>query len=361
MVDPRYDLARITLSVLFLAILIGASLWILRPFLPAVVWAATLVIATWPVMRRVQDRLWHSRGLAVAVMTVVLLLVFVVPLWLAVSTIVTNSGQILQWGEALTSAGLPPPPAWLGSLPLVGPPAVNVWEQVGDVGLHDLLLKIRPYIGSASRWFIAAVGGFGAILVQFLLTVAVAAIMYAKGEQAAAATLRFGTRLAGARGEQSVRLAGQAIRGVALAVVATALVQTAIGGVGLLLAGVPFASILCALMFMLCIAQLGPALVLIPAVVYMFATGGDLAWSIVLLVCSLVAMTIDNVLRPLLIRRGADLPILLILAGVIGGLLGFGLIGLFLGPTILAVSYRLLEAWVNEAGAGEGGATAAPP
>src|SRR4030095_16360400 len=118
--DVRYALARITLGVLFIAALIAASLWILRPFLPAVIWAATLVIATRPVMGRVQGWLWNSRALAVTVMTLALLLVFVVPFWLAIATIVQNSGQIIGWTESIASTGLPPPPSWLADLPLVG-------------------------------------------------------------------------------------------------------------------------------------------------------------------------------------------------------------------------------------------------
>jgi predicted PurR-regulated permease PerM len=347
MADLRYDLARITLSVLFIAALIGASLWILRPFLPAVVWAATLVIATWPIMRRVQEWLWNSRALAVTIMTLALLLVFVVPFWLAIGTIVQNSGQIVGWAESVASLGVPPPPLWLGDLPLVGARAARAWQDIADIGVRELLQKARPYAGTMTQWFVSAVGGFGVVLVQFLLTVAVSAIIYARGERAAASVIRFGIRLAGERGEQSVRLAAQAIRGVALGVVVTALIQSAIGGFGLVIAGVPFASVLCALMFMLCIAQIGPALVLLPAVIWMFASD-DLGWAIFFLVCSVLAISIDNVIRPILIRRGANLPLLLILAGVIGGLMAFGLIGIFLGPTILAVGYTLLGAWIDE-------------
>jgi len=348
MTERRYDLARITLGILFIAGLIGASLWILRPFLPAVIWAATLVIATWPLMRRVQDALWRSRALAVTVMTLALLLVLVVPFWLAIGTIARNAGQILSWAEALATADLPPPPDWLGDLPLIGPGAVRFWQEVADTGVHELLQQARPYAGTLTQWFIAAVGGFGVILIQFLLTVAVSAIMYAKGESAAAVAIRFSARLAGERGEQSARLAAQAIRGVALGVVVTALIQSAIGGIGLAVAGVPFASVLCALMFMLCIAQIGPAPVLLPAVIWMFVAA-DTGWAVFLLVFSVIASTIDNVVRPILIRRGADLPLLLILAGVIGGLVAFGPIGLFLGPTILAVGYKLLGAWIDDA------------
>jgi predicted PurR-regulated permease PerM len=208
-----------------------------------------------------------------------------------------------------------------------------------------------PYAGSITQWFVSAVGSFGMVLVQFLLTVAVAAIMYAKGERATATVIRFGVRLAGARGEQAVLLAGQAIRGVALGVVVTALVQSAVGGLGLAVAGVPFASVLSAVMFMLCIAQIGPAPVLLPAVVWMFA-GNDPGWAVFLLICTILAVGMDNILRPVLIRKGADLPLLLILAGVIGGLIAFGLIGIFLGPVILAVGYTLLDAWIAEGDAG---------
>ena len=134
---------------------------------------------------------------------------------------------------------------------------------------------------------------------------------------------------------------------MALGVVVTALVQAAVSGVGLLLAGVPFAPTLAAITFIFCIAQIGPAPVMIPVVIWMF-TGPSAFWASILLLFTVIAMTLDNVLRPILIRKDADLPLLLILAGVIGGLLAFGLIGLFIGPTILAVAYTLLQEWIAE-------------
>jgi predicted PurR-regulated permease PerM len=344
----RHDIARVTLAVLFIAALIAGSLWILYPFLAAVIWAATLVIATWQLMLRMQGLLWNSRALAVAVMTLTLLLVFIVPSWLAIGTIVQDADKIVGWAQSIASMSLPPPPVWLGDLPVVGPKLVDVWHAFQESGVRKLLEEAVPYAGAITQWFIAAVGSFGVLLLQLLLTVALAAIMYAKGERAAATMIRFGIRLAGERGEQSVRLAAQAIRGVALGVVVTAFVQSAIGGIGLILAGVPFASVLCAVMFMFCIAQIGPAPVLVPAVIWMFMRG-DPAWATFLLVCSVVAIGVDNILRPILIRRGADLPLLLILAGVIGGLMAFGLIGIFVGPTVLAVGYKLLGAWIAEA------------
>jgi predicted PurR-regulated permease PerM len=193
----------------------------------------------------------------------------------------------------------------------------------------------------------SAAGSVGGMFLQFLLTTIIAALMYAGGERAAAQLMLFGRRLAGDRGEKAVYLAGQAIRSVALGVVVTAVAQSIIGGIGLVLAGLPFAALLTALMFVLCLVQLGPGLVLVPAVVWLYYSN-DVIWGSVLLVFAVVAMVIDQFIRPILIRRGADLPLVLILAGVIGGLIAFGILGIFIGPTVLAVAYTLLNAWMAE-------------
>ena len=347
---PRQDLARSTLAVLFIGGLIVASFLVLQPFLPAIIWAATLVIATWPLMLRVQRFAGNRRGVAVLVMTLALLLVLIVPIWLAVSTIVDNADDIAGLMRRLLSMQMPPAPHWLAHVPLVGARAAHGWEQFTSGGLQGLATKLTPYAGQVTQWFASAAGGLGAMFVQFLLTVGIAASLYAGGERAAAGALRFGRRLGGERGEAAVRLAGGAIRGVALGVVVTAVAQSVLGGIGLAVVGVPFAPVLTAMMFMLCLAQIGPGLVLVPSVVWMYYDG-DTLWATVLLGFAGIAMTMDNFLRPWLISKGADLPMLLILAGVIGGLLATGLLGIFLGPVVLAVGYTLLNAWMAE---GEG-------
>lgn len=347
MTAAPHDLARTTFAVLFIGATLTACFWILGPFLPSIVWAATLVIASFPIMKHVQSALWHKRPLAVAVMTAVILLVFIVPFWLAIGTIVQHTGQIVGFVRGLESFRMPSAPDWLVALPFVGEKANELWESAADMGLRDLGPQLVPYAGRLTNWFVAEVGSLGLVFVQFLLTVVLAGIMYTSGEQAAAVVLRFGRRLAGAQGEQAVILAGQAIRGVALAVVVTAVAQCLIAGIALAIAGVPFASILTAVMFMLCVAQIGPTPVLIPVVIWMYASGQG-AWATFLVVATIVVISLDNLLRPVLIKKGADLPILLILAGVIGGLLAFGLVGLFLGPAVLAVSYTLLQTWMAE-------------
>jgi predicted PurR-regulated permease PerM len=232
-------------------------------------------------------------------------------------------------------------------VPLVGARASEAWAKLTAAGIPELALKLDPYAGAVAQWFVSAAGSLGGMFIHFLLTTAIAAVMYARGEQGAATAIRFGRRLGGDRGEMAVRLAGQAIRGVALGVVVTAVAQSALGGIGLLVVGMPFAAMLTALMFILCLMQIGPGLVLGPAVFWMYYSG-DTIWATVLLAFTVVAATMDGFLRPFLIRKGADLPLLLIFAGVIGGLVAFGILGIFVGPTLLATAYTLLQAWMAE-------------
>ena len=348
MTDIRRDLARNTLAILCILGLIGLSLWVLRPFLAASVWAAMLVVATWPLFRGLEERLGGRRGVAVALMSLAMLLLLVLPLWLAIATMLDHADQLAAAGKSVAAHGLPPPPAWVGALPLVGERIATAWSQLAAGGTAGVFAKAMPYATDAGKWLLAQVGGLGGMLIQFLLVVTISAIFYSGGESGARMARRFGRRLAGERGENSIILAGQAIRGVALGVGVTAIVQTALGGIGLAVAGVPLASLLSALMLMLCIAQIGPMLVLLPAAGWLFWTEAT-GWASFLLVWSLVVGSLDNFLRPMLIKRGADLPLLLIFAGVIGGMLGFGLIGIFVGPVVLAVTYTLMLAWIEDA------------
>jgi predicted PurR-regulated permease PerM len=347
MPENQRDLTRTVLSVLSIGGLIGFSFWILRPFLGSIIWATTIVVSTWSVMLAVQARLWGKRKLAVAVMTLALLSLLIVPFSLAIGMILMNVDAIESWAGSLRTFKVPPPPAFLESLPLVGGTVSQAWGKLATTGVEGLVSMASPYIGSVIQWFVAQIGSFGVVFVQFLLTVVVSAILYARGEYAAGWVRRFTRRLAGPRGEGVVVLAGRAIRGVAMGVVVTALLQSVAGGISLAIAGVPFAAVLTAVMFLLAVAQIGPLLVLAPAVVWLY-WGGSTGWGTFLLVCTIVVGTMDNFIRPVLIRKGADLPLLLIFSGVIGGLVSFGLIGIFVGPVVLAVAYTLLENWMTD-------------
>lgn len=341
-----HDLTQTTLAVVFIAGLMLATFWVLKPFLSALIWAAMIVVATWPLMLKAQAALWGKRALAVTVMSLSILLMLVVPLSLAIATIVENADKIVGWAKWLAESRVPPPPDWVATLPVVGSKLQSFWLSYMASGLEDIAPKLIPHAEGITKWFAAQAGDLSLLFMQFLLIVLLAAVLYATGDGMAAWVKRFGLRLGGERGEGAVVLVGQAIRGVALGVVLTALLQSVIGGIGLAIAGIPMAALLTALIFLLCIAQIGAGLVMFAAVAWLFWSG-EMGWGVFLLVWSIVVTTMDNFIRPFLIKQGADLPIMLIFAGVIGGLLGFGLVGIFVGPVVLAVSYTLLDAWVK--------------
>ncbi len=346
---PQRDIVRTILAARLIGILIIATLWVLRPFLPALIWATMVVVATWPIMLQIQKRLWGKRGLAVTVMTGTFLLLFVIPFGLAVVAIVSRADEIVGWSKSLASFTMPLPPDWLERLPVVGTKLIAAWQKISAIQTEELTGRLSPYVGDLVRWFVSQVGGGAVMFVQFLLTIAIAAVLYSTGEKAAVGVNRFARRMAGERGEEAAALAARAIRAVALGVIVTALIQSVLAGIGLSIAGIPYAPFLTALVFMLVVAQLGPAPVMIPAVIWLYWKGSP-GWGTVLLIWAIVVGVLDNFLRPILIKRGADLSLLIVFVGVIGGLMAFGVIGIFIGPAVLGVSYTLLSVWVNDPG-----------
>jgi predicted PurR-regulated permease PerM len=330
----------------------------MKPFLTPLLWATMIVVATWPGLVRLQGWLRGSRRFAVVVMTMILLMALILPLFYAVWTIATSVHTIVDWAGKLETLTVPPPPTWVASLPLVGAKIASTWESITNSSFDVMVSYVTPYLPKLAEWFLSQAGSAGLLIFQFLLTVIICAILYTYGETASAGVRRFAFRLAGGEGERVAILAAKAIRGVALGVVVTALIQSLLAGMGLLVVGLPAVELLTAVIFMLCLAQLSPLVVLIPAVVWLYWSGQDVGATALLLWAIPVGM-IDNFVRPLLIRRGADLPLLLVFAGVIGGLLSLGIAGIFIGPTVLAVTFTLLKSWVDAGDRGNGQKTQA--
>ncbi len=345
-----WDLPQIVFALLFISLTIVACFWVVQPFILGFSWASMVVIATWPLMIKIQGLLWGRRGLAVLVMTLLLILVFIIPVAVLINSLIENITPLLAW---LGSGHLQMPDLhWMRSIPLVGRKLYSAYHNLLAGGGSALITQIQPYIGRTTGFFFAQAGHFGRFMMHLGLMLLFAVLLFWRGEQVGHGIRHFAFRLASRRGDAAVLLAGQAIRAVALGVVVTALVQGVLGGIGLAISGIPYATILTVLMILSCLVQLGPLIVLVPAIIWLYWSG-DTTWGTVLLVWSCVVGTLDNVLRPMLIRMGADLPMILILSGVIGGLIAFGMIGLFIGPVVLAVSYRLVSVWVHEAPAPE--------
>ncbi|ANN67316.1 AI-2E family transporter YdiK [Bordetella bronchialis] len=342
----RTDIARIFFLIVVLSALLAGSLYIVRPFVPGFIWAGTIVVATWPLLLGLQRHLGNRRWLAVLVMMAGLVVVMALPLYHTITTLADRANDIIGAIRKLPTYALLPPPAWVHDIPLIGYRTATEWQKLSDAGPGGLLARIEPYLTTGARWALGHATVLGAFMIHMLVTLVFSGILYAHGEAAAGFVTRLSVRLAGPSGAVAIRLAGQAVRAVALGIVLTAVVQAALGGAGLWLAGVPAAGILTAIMLLLCVAQIGPLLPMAVGVIWLYRLDANIAATLLLL-WSIFIGTMDNVLRPLLISRGVRLPLLLILCGVVGGLLAFGPVGLFIGPVILAVTQVMLRTWVD--------------
>ena len=340
------DITRTLLSVVVIGALLIGSIWTLLPFLSALIWAATIVIATWPLLLWVQRLTGGRRSLAAATMTFLVLLAVIAPVVVAINTLFETFQSSPAVITDFLAHGLPPPPEWIAKVPWFGESLSENWQSASAGGPDGLKAIVQPYARSVASVAIGATGGIGRTVVLLLLTVILVALLYSGGDTAARGARAFAHRLGGDTGDRAIVLAGQAIRSVALGVVLTALVQSILAGIGLWVCGIPHAAVLTAFAFVLGIAQIGPFPILVASIVWLYWTGSS-GWAIVLLVWAVPVISLDNVLRPILIRRGVELPILLIMAGVIGGLISFGVVGLFIGPVVLAVTYTLTREWVN--------------
>jgi predicted PurR-regulated permease PerM len=343
----KRDLTQITISVVLILLMAVGSIWVFMPFMAALIWASIIVISTYNFMLKLQKLLWNKKGLAVTVMVMIILMVILVPIIIVVGTIATNMSEISGWFGSLSELKLQSAPDWMTGIPVVGSQLANGWNQLASLNNDEIMKRVVPFLDDVVKWFVAKAGGFGLFMIHFLITVIICGILYSKGEVAVKGIRKFAIRLAGERGDAIVTLAGQAVKAVTMGVVITALIQSILGGVALWVCGVPRPGLLTAIMFILGLTQIGALPVLLPAVIWKFASG-DPVWGTVLLILAIIVGASDNFIRPFLIKRGADLPILLIFAGVIGGLIAFGIVGLFIGPVILAVTYTLLKAWINE-------------
>lgn len=340
------DLPKLIFGFAAIILMIVACFWVLSPFILGFVWAGMMVIATWPLLLKLEAKLWNKRWVAALTMVILILLLFVIPLGILIGSVIQNSAPLIDLAKSPNSLRLPDL-EWLSSIPFVGEKMYYTWHSLIASGGNAMLAKVQPYFGQAAGWFVAQAINAGRFVFHLMLMLLFSGLLYLKGESVMLGVRHFAIRLAGINGDAAVILAAQSIRAVALGVVLTALIQAIVGGVGLALSGIPYAAILTVLLFICCVAQLGPLLIMVPSVIWLFWSG-DTTWAIILAVWAAIVATMDGVLRPWLIKMGADLPMVLILIGVIGGILSLGMIGLFIGPVVLAVSYSLLKAWMND-------------
>lgn len=352
MADMTVQLSIVSRATIDTVLRVGAVLLLLvwcfvlvRPFIAVVVWGIIIAVAVHPMFLRLRSLMGGRGGWTAALLTVATLLVLAIPLTVILRAVIANVSAL----AAILTQGhldLPEPPLWLPGLPLIGQSADRLW-RLAMINLGGAMSEVAPQLRVLSAWLLSLVAGTSLGILSILASIIVAGLLLAHDSSGAMGAKAVASRLAGARGPALVALSEATVRNVTKGVLGTALIQSTMAGVGLALADVPGAGLLTLLCFLLCIVQIGPGLVLLPAVIYVMSHA-DALIGILFLVWSLLTGLLDTVLRPYLIGRGSTVPMAVILLGVLGGLLVHGLVGVFIGPVVLALAYELIRAWLDE-------------
>lgn len=332
------------LGGIVLLLLLAGCLLVLRPFVSALLWAVVLCVSSWPLYRRVLRTLRNRRTLASLVMTLGMVLVFLLPFVLIGVTLADSVTELTTAAKRWFAEGPPAPPDWLAKVPLVGHSVTEYWRSVADDGAK-LWADAQRFVEPVSAWLLKAGITLGGGLMELGLSIFIAFFLFRDGESLAERLRTAVDRIAGDRGKHLLVIAGNTVRGVVYGILGTALVQAVMAGLGFVIAGVPGVGLLALLTFFSSVVPVvGTALTWLPASIWLFHQGAT-GWGIFMLVWGIAVANVDNFVKPWLISQGSNMPFLLIFCGVIGGALTFGFIGVFLGPTLLAVGYRLVEEW----------------
>jgi predicted PurR-regulated permease PerM len=330
--------------IALLLLLIGCLL-VLRPFVSALLWAAILCFAIWPLYQRLLKVLLGRRTWAALLMALGMILVILLPFLVVGVTLADNVKEFTSAARTWIDAGPPAPPAWLAKLPIVGRQAAEFWQSLAtdNAKLGETTKRLLELV---SGWLLIASLAITRGLLQLALSIFIAFFLFRDGLAVATRLTAGVERIGGERGKHLLEVAGKTVRGVVYGILGTALVQALMAGIGFVIAGVPGAALLALLTFFLSVVPVGPPLVWLPAAIWLFYQGST-GWGIFMLVWGVGVSSVDNVVKPWLISQGSDMPFILIFFGVLGGALAFGFIGVFIGPTLLAVGYRLVEGWAS--------------
>ncbi len=333
-----------SIKIAVVAVLVVLCYSVVSPFIGLMAWGIIIAVAAYPTYLKIEKRLNGRRGLSATIMTILMLLVVIVPVWLLAGTFISGISELagkLQEGTLV----IPPPPASVESWPLVGKKVAALWASAA-ANLDTTLMDHSAEIKAAGGWLLSGAAKMGLVVILLFASMIVGGVFLAYAEPSRRLAFRIARRLAGEKGEELVLGAGTTIRSVFRGILGVAFIQSVLAGVGLLVAGIPGAGLLAFICLLLSIVQIGPLPILLPAIIYMWFTADTLP-ALAFTVWALLVGVSDNILKPLLLGRGADAPMLVVLIGAIGGFIALGVIGLFVGAVILTLGHRLFMAWLS--------------
>jgi predicted PurR-regulated permease PerM len=333
-------------------LLVGALGWacleVVSPFILPFVWGMIMVLSTWPFYLRVVDWLGGSRALAATALTVLMLLVFVAPVIMAFQAAAERLPDLEKLASRIAEIRTDEPPEWVDDLPLVGEKLDAQWRS-GTVKTFLEPQKVRPALAAVAGWLLKHGANLAMTGFYVILAVAMAGLLYVSGGRAAGVAERIALRVGGPAAHAALSVAANTVRGVSLGVIGTALIQALLSGIGFAIAQVPGAPLLGLACFLAAVMQIGTGVIWIPTALWLAHIDQN-GWAIFTAVWGVAINLMDNFVKPYLIGKSSPLPFLLIIIGVIGGLLAWGFVGIFLGTTLLAVGYTIFLTWLDHEG-----------
>lgn len=347
-IDPeRLNTTVIGLAIrlAFLGIILFLSLSIIRPFFETVAWSIVWAVAIYPVFDLVARWLGERRRLAAALITIVLLVIVFGPVtWLGLDLV--EVPRIIRARLGSGTLAVPPPVETVKNWPVIGEPLFQFWD-LASTNLSAALVKMAPHLKPLGSTLLGVAGSVGTAILQFFASVIIAGFLLSPGPTLVEAVATFLHRRVSKRGSEFIQLAGATIRNVSQGVIGVSLLQALLAGIGLMAVDMPGASLIALGVLILGIIQIGPTVILLPVIIWSWMTM-ETSTALIFTAYIVPVNLIDNILRPIIFARGLKTPMLVIIVGVIGGTLSNGIIGLFVGPIVLAVAWDLLVAFVRD-------------
>lgn len=337
-----------------IGVILLLTIWsfrIVEPFVAPILWGAIIAVAVYPLYVSLSAKLGGRHKLAATLFTLFALVILIAPAWKFFGATVDGVRDVAAALDEGTLS-VPPPPESVGDWPLVGERLESTWTAASE-NLEATLRRFTPQLRALGAWVLSSVAGLGMTVVQFVISILIAGVLLVNAASAAGAVRAVATRLAGARGVEFALLAEKTTRSVAQGVLGIAVIQALLAAIGMVVAGVPGATIWALLVLILAVMQLPPILILGPVMVYVFSTAGTVT-AVLFLIWGIFVSVSDAFLKPMLLGRGVDVPMLVILLGAIGGMMASGIIGLFVGAVVLALGYQLFQAWLGPASPTDG-------